>query len=363
MKITTLIIWLGLLTCTSLLTGCGSGEIPVYSIQFTAFDQKADVSILGAPLTMAETHSKEVATDIQFFASVFDSAPTAPLGYVNRFLATQQRFAAPPSCLPLLERCQQLSEQSQGLFNPAFGAVSDLWHFQQGEQQCFKTFPDPIQLQRLVAYTPKLTDISIDDIFLHNHNAAVRLDLRQAGPAFAIDTAIDYLREQGIRNAVIKIGDQIRLMGTRAGEPWRFPVRYAHGSSVLGTLNLSGDMSIVTVATYQTSCLYQNRLYHQVFDPRTGYPAQSVKEVTVFYAGDTLTATAAAMAFFVAGTPLWQDIAQQLGVTMAILTDAKEQIYVTPALAARLSFINEFSPPGQLTIGWQVAEKEPKPDI
>jgi thiamine biosynthesis lipoprotein len=72
---------------------------------------------------------------------------------------------------------------------------------------------------------------------------------------------------------MINAGGNVRAIGDRAGRPWRVPIRRATGTRVLGTINVSGDASVFTSGDYRRNFIYEGKTYHNVIDPRTGYPA------------------------------------------------------------------------------------------
>jgi thiamine biosynthesis lipoprotein len=73
---------------------------------------------------------------------------------------------------------------------------------------------------------------------------------------------------------------------------------------------------------------------HHILDPRTGYPVTHTQAVTVVAADGTL-ADAASTALFVAGPEKWRDMAQALGVALALRVDASGEIQMTAAMRDR----------------------------
>jgi thiamine biosynthesis lipoprotein len=132
----------------------------------------------------------------------------------------------------------------------------------------------------------------------------------------------------------------VRTLGDRAGRPWRVPVCRGSGTGVLGILDVVGDKAVFTSSEHARNFIYEGKIYRDVLDPRTGYPAAGIQAVTVMMEGSTALADAAADALMVAGMDGWQDMATRLGVRHVLLIDDAGTVHMTPAMAERLELID-----------------------
>ncbi len=329
---------LPLLALLLLTTGCNRTE-PVYNSRFLAFGTINDISIVGVTRQQAE---KAVAALEQDFAAMHRSWHAwdpGPLGRTNRLLAEGVRFAAPPSVLPLIRLSKILAEQSEGLFDPAIGKLIALWGFHQDPLEC-KGPPDEAEIEKLVQAHPSMTDIEVNGIFVRSRNPAVQLDFGAIGKGYGIDLAIEHLRELGIENAIVNSGGDLRAIGSRGGHPWRVAVRSPTGSGTLGYLDIAGDESVFTSGDYERFCQWEGKRYHHILDPRTGYPAQGTRSVTVIH-DNAAVADAAATALFVAGPDDWHRIARKMGIHYVLLVDQNDTIHMNPAMAARVHLLEK----------------------
>jgi len=333
---------LPVLLLAALLAGCRSAETPVYTTQFIAFESAVDLSIVGMPKQEAMAATEEVENDIQFISHAVHAWKPGPMVRVNELLATGEPFAAPPSLLPLIRQSQVLAKQSDNLFNPAIGHLMRLWGFHTDQPEC-RPPPAPRDIARLVKAAPTMADLYLDGIMLQSDNPAAKLDLDAIATGYAMDLAIDNLRSRGVRSAMINAGGDVRAIGDRAGRPWRVPIREAGGSRVLGIINVSGDASVVTSNDYRRNFIYEGKTYHNVLDPRTGYPAEGLHSVTVFNDGSATLADAAANALMVAGLDRWQEIAGRMAIRYVLLIDDAGTIHMTPEMAARVELLDSDS--------------------
>ena len=319
------------------LAGCSSDA--AYSGHFPAFGSQVDVTIVGVKRHEARAAIDALARDFGYMEQAWRMPSAGALGRTNELLATGRRFSASPSVLPLVATSRQLAAASGGLLNPAQGRLLHLWGFYRDDVENFQP-PASGAIAALVDQAPSMDDVAVDGLHLYSSNPAVTLDFGGFLKGYAIDQAVDHLRDRGISNAIINAGGDLRAIGSRAGHPWRAAIRRADGTGVLAMLDIEGDESIVSVGAYERYFTWQGNRYHHILDPRTGWPAALTKSVTVVHPRATI-AHAAATALFVAGPESWARVAAKMGVDQVLLTDAAGVLYMTPGLAARLRFLDK----------------------
>lgn len=324
---------------TALTVACNTTEVPVHTTQFPAFGTAVDLSIVGIQRERAEAAATAVERDLLFFDHALYRDSSGRMLRMNELLASGEPFAAPPSLLPLLTRSQALFHLSDGLFNPAVGRFTRLWGLDHTSPQ---PSPPPSQaaINALLAVKPRMDDLYLDGIQLQSDNPAVQLDFDPVATAYAMEVAIDALRAQAVRSALINIGGDVRAIGSRSGRAWRLPVPRASGTGVIGIVDVSGDISLFTASTKHRNFVYQGKVYHSVIDPRTGRPTDDVASATVLYEGDALTAAAAANALMIAGAEDWPRIAGRMGIRYALLIDNLGRIQMTPAMAQLIELLD-----------------------
>ena len=168
-----------------------------------------------------------------------------------------------------------------------------LWGFHTDSPEC-RPPPERVRIERLVAAAPRIGNLHVDGFLIRSDNPAVKLDFGAIAKGYGIDLAIAHLRELGISNAMVNAGGDMRAVGDRSGQPWRVAVRRP-GGGVLGVIMVSGDESLFTSAGNDRNFIYEGKTYHHIIDPRTGYPAEGTRSVTVAHT-DATTADAAATA-------------------------------------------------------------------
>ena len=329
---------LALTLLAALLSACRE-ETLAYTARFPAFGTLVDLYVVGASLRQAEHVSQAVKRDFAFMNDAWRPDRPGPLYRVNALLPEGKPFAAPPSVLPLIKEGQAYAEQSQELFNPAIGRILELWGFVPNAPQSHAP-PDAARVAELVAARPRMRDIHIEGIRLRCDNPAVSLDFRGFAVGYAIDVAIAHLKEMGVQNAMVSAGGNLRVIGDRAGRPWRATIRRASGGGVFATVDMGGDESLFTTTDYNRTFFFDGKTYHDNLDPRTGYPASGTRSVAVITKSAS-AAAAAAEALFVAGPTAWHEVAERMAIPYVLLIDRAGNAHMNPAMARRVRLLDQ----------------------
>ena len=325
---------LGLVVILVALSGCANND-PVSRGRITAFDNRIDITLIGVNRSRAAEITAILEQDLRLMEAAWHAWKSGPVARMNAlFNESDKPFAAPPSVLPLLELSQRLAAQSEQLFNPAIGHLIRAWGFQGRSIDCLRPPPDDL-IQQAVADNPTMDDIHIDGFRVWSDNQTVKLDFRAIQRGFAVDRAIARLQELGIDNASVSIGGDVTVIGSRDGHPWSIGVRGPAGGGIFATLKLIGSEAAFTAGRYQNNFSWQGEVYHDIIDPRTGYPARGTASVTVLHPNAS-TADAAASALFVAGPSDWHRLARKMGLRYVMLTDTEGRIYMNPAMRQRV---------------------------
>lgn len=318
-----------------LLGGCSNDET-VFHTRFFALGTLIEISIYGADPILAARASEQLEQDLLTLQKSWHAWQPGALSDINEQLATLQVFTPDPDMLPLLQEAHRLSKLSQGLFNPVIGQLIAQWGFHDNPLP-IGTLPDSDSIAALVAQAPTVEDISLTDTQLATRNPAVRYDLGAFAKGYAIDRAIEQLREFGIENAIINAGGDLRAIGQHGDRPWRIGIRQPRKSGILASIEIDGDTSVFTSGDYERFFEVDGKRYHHIIDPRSGYPADRTISVTVVH-DNAATADAAATALFVAGPESWVEIARSMHIGLVMLIDSNGVIHMNPAMQSRIHF-------------------------
>ncbi len=191
---------------------------------------------------------------------------------------------------------------SGGAFDPTIGPVKRLFKFDKSDTD---TWPSEKELAEAKA------KVGADKLLFEREGMrlawkvdGMSLDLGAIAKGFAADRAAEVLLSNGVRNALVDIGGELRLVGMKPGNPpvpWRAGVRDPRGGDVLETLELT-DAAVATSGDYENYFMYKGKRYEHIIDPRTGLPlAEGVAGVTVVDPRSCLAADALATTLCVLG--------------------------------------------------------------
>ena len=318
-----------------LLSSC-SRSPGVYYEQFLGFGTLIEVKVWGVDEKTGQQAVAAIADDIKYMHQTWHAWKPSSLSRVNQLLPSQEKFSIGPSVIPLIKRATELADLSGNRFNPAIGQLIRLWGFASDDLPQGPP-PSAEAIQKLLAQNPSMQDLVLDGVELKTNNPAVQLDFGGFAKGYAVDMAIEHLKELGITNAIVNAGGDLRAIGKHGDRAWRVGIRNPRGEGVLASVDIQGDESVFTSGDYERYYEYQGKRYHHIVDPHRGYPAQGVTSVTVFDSRAD-RADAAATAIFVAGVGEWFEVAKAMGVGGVMLVAADGSIHMTPNLKDRIYF-------------------------
>ncbi|MBW8306456.1 MAG: FAD:protein FMN transferase [Thiobacillus sp.] len=258
------------------------------------------------------------------------------LGDLNRAIAAGRTHEVDPTLLPLLHEVRELARASGGLFNPAIGRRVGLWGFHNDEMPVGAA-PHAAAVAGLVAAAPSMDDLVFDGTRVGSRNPQVQIDLGGHAKGVALNQALDRLAALGYGNALVNLGGNLAVSGTRGERPWRIGVRHPQGEGTIASVEVNGRMAVVTSGTYERYRQDGDRRYPHIIDPRSGQPATHVVSATVLHP-DAARADVAATALVVAGAEAWPEVARSLGVRDVMIVDEAGRVQLTPGMAAKVQF-------------------------
>lgn len=332
--------WISIFVSVLMLISTGCARKPLYTQESYVFGTRVEVSIYGEPQARARAISAQILRDFDQMHHSLHAWESGTLERMNGIFALSPGKAAiAPGMIPIIRDATRYSEQSQGLFNPAIGNLIRLWGFQSDTYT--PRLPNPEKINELVRANPQMRDIVIDGILFHSTNPAVRLDLGGYAKGYALDMAANYLRSQGVKNALVNIGGNILALGRHGDRPWRVGIQHPRAAGPIATLELRNGEAIGTSGDYQRYFELGGQRYCHIIDPRSGWPVQGVQAVTVLVppsADAGKLSDVASKPIFIAGSKGWRAAAQRMGIMQVMFIDGHGKVQLTGSMKQRLRF-------------------------
>lgn len=333
-----------LLAAVALFTTACQQQTRVYKDSFLAFGTVVNVTLIDIDEKLALQSFRQIREDLKTMHRVWHVWEPGPLTRTNKLLETQSEFSAAPSVLEVIHVAKELSIKSQNLFNPAIGKLIAIWGFHSHQQP--KIAPSKKAIAELVKRHPSMQDIEINGVRMKSNNAAVKLDLGGVAKGFAIDLLLKNLKLNGVHNALIDTGGDLKVIGRHNDRPWKVAIldprhkqsNDAKNKDIVGSLELKDNEAAFTSGDYERFLKNNNKddkHLHHIIDPRTGYPATGTQSVTVLH-NNAATADAAATAIFIAGPKQWVEIAKAMDIKYVLLIDSEGHIHISSAMQKRV---------------------------
>jgi len=255
------------------------------------------------------------------------------LAKLNTALAAGRTFEVSAELADLLQRARDVYRSSEGAFDPAVAPMVELWGFNDAERTAQS--PGAARMRMWQAGHATFADLRIDLRTVSSVRRDIMLDLGAIGKGYVVDRAVAELRRNGVHNALVNAGGNLRAVGRHPQHPWRIAIRNPRADGAIATIELQSDESVSTSGDYERAGIVNGKRAHHLLDPRTGEPALHTAAVTVF-AHDATLADAASTALFIAGADRWLQMAKTLQIQGAIRFDAGGHVQATRSLKSRL---------------------------
>jgi thiamine biosynthesis lipoprotein len=254
------------------------------------------------------------------------------LAQFNRRLGQGGAALVPEVLQPLFERAWAIHRASEGLFEPRLGALVRLWGFDDATR--LRGSPPP-QVEIDACMAALRAAPAFDGGWHHGPAPGIAWDLGAIGKGYIADLAQDWLAHRGFPDAMVNAGGNVAVRGSRGDRPWAIGIRDPRQPGEILAMLDAGDESVVTHGDEQRSFEYRGRRYSHLLHPRSGWPAQGLRSLTVIDRDGTL-ADGGGAALFVAGREAWPALARRLGIRQVLAVDEDGALWASEALAARL---------------------------
>ena len=335
--------WLKIFLFGFVATLSACGKAPLYQQQSYVFGTQVEISIYGETDAKARAAAAAVLQEFDRLHREFHAWKPGPLMTLNAAIARGERHQVSPEMAAAIRDATQLSEASADLFNPAIGQLIALWGFQSDEFKPLR--PDPEKIAALVRAQPRMNELFVDaDNFVSSRNPAVQLDFGGYAKGLALDHAVQILRAQGVKHALVNIGGNIIALGKHGARPWHVGVRHPRTPGAIVELDLNDGEAIGTSGDYQRYFELDGRRYCHIIDPRTGYPASGTQSLTVLAASGPragVLSDAASKPSFIADANAWEAPLKQLNIIAALRVDESGKIAMSEAMARRAKRVRD----------------------
>jgi thiamine biosynthesis lipoprotein len=226
----------------------------------------------------------------------------------------------PEPFLTVLREALAVAERSGGAFDPAMGALADLWGFGPSGPRCDP--PEDDEIATAIAPGGWRT-LRLEGGRLLQPGG-VRLDFSGIAKGFAVDHVADALEAAGCASYLVEIGGELRGAGIKGdGTPWWVALEAPPGAALEPLTVALFGLSVATSGDYRRGFDFAGRRYGHTLDPRTGRPTEGLAAVAVLHPC-CMTADALATAIGVLGPTDGLAFAEREGVAARVVAYAED---------------------------------------
>lgn len=228
--------------------------------------------------------------------------------------------------IDLLLFCRDMTEKTKGTVDVTYGRIMSLWHtfikLANDEENPIVSMPNDIDIQKSLkcnGWDKIVIDDEKNTVFIKD--SMVLLDVGAIAKGYAVQKAAEYIKAKNIPYAVINMGGNVTTIGGRGNDKDDWVVGIAdpenyENEKYMMTIGVK-DKSVVTSGDYERYYIADDNRYCHIIDLSTGYPANTVRGVTVV-ADDSGFADALSTALFVMPVEEGQKLVESIDNVEAI---------------------------------------------
>jgi thiamine biosynthesis lipoprotein len=251
-------------------------NLKYYKREFKAMGTVCDIQLFARNKAKAGNAANAAIADVQRLEALYSRyKPDSFLSKINQFAAVGGRITVDDETACLLDYAVTCYEQSDGLFDITSGILRRAWKFDQGqlpEQSLIDQLLEKVGWHKVLWKRPVL-EFTVP---------GMEIDFGGVVKEYAVDRAAALCFAQGIKQGVINLGGDIKIIGPRAdGSPWRVGIRHPRDKAVLLDTLLLYEGALASSGDYERCITVNGVRYGHVLNPKTGWPVRHLAAVSV----------------------------------------------------------------------------------
>lgn len=238
-----------------------------------------------------------------------------------------------PETFEIIKQALYVSKVTDGSFDITSGRLIALWDFKN------KKIPPLSQIteaKKLSGYHKIELDETAKTVFIKQKS--VEINLGGIIKGYSAQKAAEVLKSHGIKAGLVAVAGDIAGFGLRPdGHAWRIAIKNPRPANakdeIIAVVSLDNE-SISTSGDYERFFELDGKRYHHIIDPKTGFPSEHCRSVTVIaHSGAYADAFATGLCVLPHKTAL--QIANKLKLG-AIIIDSQNNLHITDNLQGKV---------------------------
>lgn len=329
-------IFFSLLILVFLCTGCGEKKTPITKsgfyfdtiIKITLYDDSYE-ALLDDCFALADTYES-------YFSP---SADDSDVSKINR--SAGAAVEVHDETAELVEKGLYYSRLSDGGFDITIGALSSLWNFSGGREEV----PSTAEIRAALS-TVGYKNVVIDENLVTLKNPDTRIDLGGIAKGYIADKMKAYLNENGVTEGIINLGGNVLCIGPKAnGENYRIGIQkpFDETGTAAAVVEVS-DETVVSSGVYERYFIAEDKLYHHILNPATGYPYENNLYGVTILCKNSVDGDGLSTVCFSLGLEKGMELIESLPDTEAIFITSDDKLHTSSGIGSKIPFQNADNP-------------------
>lgn len=195
--------------------------------------------------------------------------------YINNNAVSDEYIEIDRKLYDLIKYGYDWYDKSNGLFNINMGNVIDVWKKYRSDKNGIPS----IQELNMSGSIDINNVILKENKYIKNNN--INLDLGGIAKGYATNEVGKYLNSIGIKNYIINAGGNVLVGEAYKKNYYQIGIESPTEDRKVYKIVKANNVSVVTSGGYERFYEYNGILYHHIIDPKTLYPSNNMKSVTV----------------------------------------------------------------------------------
>ena len=315
------------------LSGCMDRQNQSVQVMDTAeyFGTIITITLYGEDEKLLKSSIEQAFDECKRLESICSAkSPDSELYKLNQ-TAAESAVTVSEELFNLIEKGLYYYELSDGNLDISIGKLIDLWGIGTDHPQ-IPTDAERTALLELNGCKNIILDKNKKTI--QYTNPLVQIDLGAIAKGYAADKIKNFLVEKKhIKSGILNLGGNVMTIGEKIdGSAWKVGLTNPQNIGELYGVMLVKDHCVVTSGNYEKYFIEDEKKYHHILNPTTGYPAESgIISATVI--GDNATlCDALSTACFIIGIEKALELIEGLDEVECILIDEAMQYHVSSGM-------------------------------
>jgi len=199
--------------------------------------------------------------------------------------------------LEVIEDAIKFSNLTDGAFDITCRPLINLWKKAKKEEKV----PSEMEIEEAISLVD-YQRIILEGNQIRLEKKGMQIDLGGIAKGYAVDKAIEALKKNGIKRALVNAGGDLYALGTDPqGEKWQIGVQDPRDEDKIIDIIKVKDKAVATSGDYRRYFTLEGKRFSHIVNPKTGLTVQDVPMSVTIIGPDATTTDALSTGVFVLG--------------------------------------------------------------